>query len=176
MIAPHSFFPGSSCLRLLLEKNLHVFDAIECSGFLIRGIDFNRKSIAIAEKSGKPLVACGDVHYLWQLNRTVTWIYAEPNVQSILHAVKQGFVRVQVLPISWFKAFEWWTTTRWRYIFPVNPAPPKHAWNSYSLRVDSTPSQETLREMRVNPDRRRLNKSAGQIKSRYMEWMELFLI
>jgi predicted metal-dependent phosphoesterase TrpH len=129
VIAPHPFFPGSSCLKQLLEKNLHHFDAIECSGFLIRGIDFNRKSIAIARKSGKPLVACGDIHYLWQLNRTVTWIYAEPNVQSILHAIKEGLVRIRVTPISWFEAIKWWATTRWRYVFPVNSAPPKHAWN-----------------------------------------------
>jgi len=129
VIAPHSFFPGSSCLRRLLENNLDSFDAIECSGFLIRGIDFNRKSIAIARKSGKPLVACGDIHYLWQLNRTVTWIYAEPNVSSILHAIKQGMVRIRVTPISWFEAIKWWATTRWRHAFPVNPAPPKHALN-----------------------------------------------
>ena len=129
VIAPHSFFPGPACLKLLLGKNLHIFDAIEYNGFQIRGMNFNRKSVVLAQKTRKPLVACADVHYLWQLDRTFTWIYAEPNMQSILQAVKQGFVRIQVSPISWFQAAEWWTTNFWRHAFPVNPAPPKHAWN-----------------------------------------------
>ncbi len=130
VIAPHSFFPGRSCLRGLLEKNLHIFDAIEYSGFLVRGVDFNRKSRKIAEKAEKPLVACSDVHYLWQLGRTVTWIYAEPNVQSILNSIKQGLVKIQVSPLSWLEAAGWWTTTRWRCTFPVNPVPSRHVWSS----------------------------------------------
>jgi len=130
VIAPHSFFPGSSCLGKLLEKNLHIFDAIEYSGFLARGVDFNRKGVKLAEKAGKPLVACADVHYLWQLGRTVTWVYAESNVQSILDAIKQGLVRIQVSPLSWFEVAEWWTTTRWRKTFPVNRVPSRRGWNS----------------------------------------------
>lgn len=130
VIAPHSFFPGSSCLGRLLEKNLHIFDAIECSGFLVRGVDFNRKSRKLAEKAEKPLVACSDVHYLWQLGRTVTWVYAEPNVQSILNSIKQGLIRIQVSPLSWLEAAGWWATTRWRCTFPVNPVPSRHVWSS----------------------------------------------
>jgi predicted metal-dependent phosphoesterase TrpH len=80
VIAPHAFFPGFVCLRELLEKNLDVFDAIECSGFQIRGLDFNRRSLSLAKQAGKPLMGCGDVHYLWQLDRTFTWIYAEPGI------------------------------------------------------------------------------------------------
>ena len=129
VMAPHPFFPGSACLGELLERNLHIFDAIEYSGFLIRGVDFNRKSIKLADKTGKPLVACADVHYLWQLGRTVAWIYADPNVRSILNSIKQGLVRIQVSPLSWFEVARWWATTRWRYAFPVNPDPSKHGWN-----------------------------------------------
>lgn len=129
VIAPHSFFPGRSCLRGLLERNLHIFDAIECSGFLVRGVNFNRKSISLARKAGKPLVASSDVHYLWQLGRTVTWVYAEPSLSSILDSIKHGSIRTQVTPISWLEAAEWWATTRWRCVFPVNPAPYRHGWN-----------------------------------------------
>lgn len=135
VIAPHSFFPGSSCLGGLLEENLHIFDAIEYSGFLVRGVDFNRKSRRLAEKAAKPLVACSDVHYLWQLGRTVTWIYAEPNVHSILCSIKQGLIRIQVSPLSWFEAAGWWATTRWRCVFPTNPIPSRQVWNSlYTAR------------------------------------------
>ncbi len=130
VIAPHSYFPGQSCLGRLLEKNLHVFDAIEYSGFLVRGINFNRKSRRLAEKAAKPLVACSDVHYLWQLGRTVTWIYAEPNIQSILDSVKQGLVKIQVSPLSWFEAAGWWATTHWRRAFPASPAPSRHVWSN----------------------------------------------
>jgi predicted metal-dependent phosphoesterase TrpH len=127
VIAPHAFFPGSVCLRGRLEQNLRIFDAIEYSGFQVRGLDFNRRSVELAAEAGKPLVGCGDIHYLWQLDRTFTWIYAKPDVQSVLSAVKQGLVRIQTSPLSWLEAADWWATTLWRYVFPVNPAPSKHA-------------------------------------------------
>ncbi len=123
VIAPHAFFPGPTCLKGLLEKNLDLFDAIECSGFRVRGMDFNRRSELLAAQSQKPLVGNGDIHHLWQLDRTFTWIYSEPGVQPILRAVKQGFVRVQKSPLTWLEAAEWWATSFWRGAFPVNPAP-----------------------------------------------------
>jgi predicted metal-dependent phosphoesterase TrpH len=126
VIAPHPFYPGNVCLRDLLEKNLDLFDAIESSGFHIRrGIDFNRRSEVLAQRTKKPIVGNGDIHYLWQLGLTYTWIYAEPDVRSILHAVKQGFVRVQKSPLTWFQAAAWWAASFWRYAFPINPAPYK---------------------------------------------------
>jgi predicted metal-dependent phosphoesterase TrpH len=123
VIAPHPFFPGTTCLRGLLEKNLDLFDAIECSGFQIPGLDFNRRSELLAAKSKKPLVGNGDIHHLWQLGRTFTWIYSEPGVQPIIKAVKQGFMWVQKSPLTWFEAAKWWATSYWRYVFPANRAP-----------------------------------------------------
>ena len=123
VIAPHAFFPGRTCLRSLLERNLDVFDAIECSGFYVPGLNFNRRSLDLAARACKPLVGTGDVHHLWQLGRTYTWIYAEPDTVSIINAVKQGFVRLETSAISWFQAAGWWATTLWRLVFPVNPKP-----------------------------------------------------
>jgi predicted metal-dependent phosphoesterase TrpH len=123
VIAPHPFFPGRTCLRSPLERNLDVFDAIEYSGFYVPGVNFNRRSIDLAARACKPLVGSGDVHYLWQLGRTYTWIYTEPDTFSIVNAVKQGFVRLETSPISWSQAAGWWATTRWRVMFPVNPEP-----------------------------------------------------
>jgi hypothetical protein len=126
VIAPHPFYPGRICLHGLLEKNLDLFDAIESSGFHIRGgIDFNRRSEALAAKANKPLVGNGDIHYLWQLDRTYTWIYSEPGVLPVLNAVKQGLVRVQKSPLTWLEAAEWWVGSYWRQAFPVNSAPGK---------------------------------------------------
>ena len=123
VIAPHAFFPGRTCLGSLLERNLDLFDAIECSGFHVRGLNFNRRGIDLAARACKPLVGNGDVHHLWQLGRTYTWIYTEPDTLSIINAVKQGFVRMETSPISWSQAAEWWATSFWRYVFPANPEP-----------------------------------------------------
>ncbi len=120
VIAPHPFFPGSICLRGLLERNLDLFDAIECSGFQIRGLDFNRRAEALAARTGKPLVGNGDVHYLWQLGRTFTWIYSEPGVRSIAQAVKQGLVRMEKSPITVYEAAKWWAASLWKCAFPIN--------------------------------------------------------
>jgi predicted metal-dependent phosphoesterase TrpH len=121
VVAPHAFFPERTCLRGLLEENLDVFDAIEHSGFQVRGLDFNRRSDRLAAEAGKPLVGNSDIHFLWQLNRTFTWIYSEPDVQSVLKAVKQGLVRIQISPLSWFEAARWWTVAICRGILPISP-------------------------------------------------------
>jgi predicted metal-dependent phosphoesterase TrpH len=123
VIAPHPFFPGPACLRESLEINPDVFDAIEYAGFHIRGINFNRRSVDFCKKTGKPLVGCGDIHYLWQMDRTFTWIYSEPDILSVINAIKQGLVRIQTSPLSWLEAAGWWAATLWRYANPVNEDP-----------------------------------------------------
>jgi predicted metal-dependent phosphoesterase TrpH len=123
VVAPHPYFPGEICLRELLEPNIGMFDAVELSSFWARGLDFNRGARRVAQLYGKPLVGNGDVHQLWQLGRTFTWVYAEPEVGSVLAAVKQGLVRVETRPISYLQVGRWWATTLWRNVFPVNPAP-----------------------------------------------------
>jgi len=125
VIAPHPFFPGPHCLRELVRKNLDIFDAIEYSGFYIRGVDFNRRGEALAAREHKPLVGNADVHHLWQMDRTFTWVYAEPGVLPVIRAVKEGLVKVQKSPLTWFEAAKWWTTSFWRRPFPANPEPKK---------------------------------------------------
>jgi predicted metal-dependent phosphoesterase TrpH len=123
VIVPHAFFPGRTCLRDLIERNLDLFDAIEYSGFHVRGVNFNKRGIELATRACKPLVGSGDIHQLWQLGRTYTWIYAVPDTLSIVHAVKQGFVRLETTPISWAEAAGYWATALWRGMFSVNPPP-----------------------------------------------------
>jgi predicted metal-dependent phosphoesterase TrpH len=123
IVAPHPFYPGQSGLRGLLEKNLDLFDAIEYSGFLVRGLDFNRRSVKLSKRNYKPLVGFGDIHYLWQLGRTFTWIYAEPNVLSIIDAIRHGLVRIEASPLSWCEAAGWWAATAWRKVFRANSPP-----------------------------------------------------
>jgi len=110
-------------LLLYLEKNPDLFDAVEYSGFLAPGLNFNRRGLKFAERTGKPLLGFGDIHYLWQLGRTYTWIYAEPEIQSILSAIRQGLVRIETSPLSWPEAAWWWMTSLWRAVFPANSPP-----------------------------------------------------
>ena len=127
VIAPHPFFPGSSCFRNQLEENIGLFDAIESSGFYLRGLDFNRKAQVLAQRYGKPIIGSGDVHYLWQMGKTFTWIYSEPGVPAVIQAVKQGLVRVQRTPLSCMEVTSWWAVGLWRAVFGSRSAPAPRA-------------------------------------------------
>lgn len=119
VIAPHPFYPARTCLGGLLSGNLDVFDAIEHSGFYTRRLDFNRQATQLAFQSRKPLVGNGDVHLLWQLGRTFSWIYAEPEAGSIIRAVKAGQVRVESKPLSPSEVTHWWATVLWHSLIPT---------------------------------------------------------
>jgi predicted metal-dependent phosphoesterase TrpH len=121
VIAPHAYFPGRTCLRKQLLEHIDVFDAIERSGFFADGLDFNRRSLRIAEKHGKPIVGNGDIHMLWQLGKTFTWIYSEPGVTQVLDAVRHGRVRVEATALSYADVTRWWLTAFWRALFGAYP-------------------------------------------------------
>jgi predicted metal-dependent phosphoesterase TrpH len=123
VIAPHPFFPGKICLGGLLEEHIGLFDAIENSGFFAPGLDFSRRARAVARKHGKPMVGNGDVHYLWQLGRTYSLIHAEPDVRSVIRAVKRGDVRVETSALSYLDVARWWATGFWRSVSPAHHAP-----------------------------------------------------
>ncbi|MCS6915058.1 MAG: PHP-associated domain-containing protein [Myxococcales bacterium] len=123
VVAPHPYFPSEICLGDLLARHIDVFDAIEVSGFYGRGVDFNRRARAVARAHRKPLIGNGDVHLMWQLGRTFTWIYAEPTVESILQAIKQGQVRIETRPYPYWDLFRFVATTTWREAFPLRSAP-----------------------------------------------------
>ncbi len=123
VVAPHPYFPATTCLRNRLEPNIDIYDAVERSGFYLPWADFNKPASNRATRRGKPMVGNGDVHFLWQLGKTFTWIFAEPNVASILDAVRSGRVRVETQPLAPGEVVRWWSCALWRYMFPVNPAP-----------------------------------------------------
>jgi len=123
VVAPHPFFPGRCSLRHHLERNMGLFDAIEYSGFVIAGLNFNRRGIKLAQRSRKTLLGLGDIHHLWQLGRTFTYIWAEAEVSSIFDAIRQRQVRIATSPLSWIEAAGWWVDRYWRAAFPVNSPP-----------------------------------------------------
>lgn len=123
VIAPHPYFPATTCLRNRLERNIDIYDAVECSGFYLPWADFNRPARRLALKCGKPMVGNGDVHFLWQLGKTFTWVYSEPEVSSILSAVKCGRLRVETRPLAPGDVVRWWSSELWHAIFPATSAP-----------------------------------------------------
>lgn len=122
VIAPHPYFPSTKCLWRRLDRNLEVFDAIEISGFYAPGLDFNRRARRIAAAYRKPLVGNCDVHQLWQLGSTCTWILAEPAKESIIQAIKQGRTRVESAALSYAQVARWWVTSLTRAVFPYPKA------------------------------------------------------
>lgn len=123
VIAPHPFFPGDVCLRERLPSHIDLFDAIEISGFYAPGLDFNRRARRLAAQHDKPLVGNGDVHLLWQLGRTFTWIHAEKDVASVLAAIRKGHVRVETRPYSYADVARFWATALYHDALPVHPTP-----------------------------------------------------
>jgi predicted metal-dependent phosphoesterase TrpH len=108
VVAPHAFYPGRSCLGRRLERNLDLFDAIETCGYFATGLDFNRRALRLAREHGKPIVGNGDVHYLWQLGKTFSWVEAEPTAEAVMRAIRRGAVRAERRPLSHWSLLRWW--------------------------------------------------------------------
>jgi hypothetical protein len=100
IIAPHPYYPGSRCLRSKLEPCLDSFDAVEFSFFYNHFINPNKRAVATARKSGKPLVGSSDCHNIWQVGHTYSLVEAEKGIPSIIAAVKNGRVEVATTPLS----------------------------------------------------------------------------
>jgi predicted metal-dependent phosphoesterase TrpH len=104
VIAPHPFFPNSTCLRGLMDRYAHVFDAVEQNYFYTREIDFNDAARAWARRHGKPMVGNSDLHRLYQMGRTYSLVDADASVESICAAIREGRVDICSQPISLVRA------------------------------------------------------------------------
>jgi predicted metal-dependent phosphoesterase TrpH len=101
VVAPHPFFPGSSCLGGLLDRWADLFDAVECNAMYTSTLDFNARARRWAAQHGKPLVGNGDVHRLTQLGSTYSLVDAPADATAICEAVAAGRVEVVSRPLSW---------------------------------------------------------------------------
>ncbi len=99
IIAPHPYYPSPVALRGQFTKNLTLFDAVEWSHFFSTTINFNRPMERVAKRAGLPIVGTSDAHQRRQFNTTYTLVDAEPDVESIIDAVKQGRVQVKTGPL-----------------------------------------------------------------------------
>ena len=95
VIAPHPYFPDTTCLRWRLDRHADLFDAVEWSYFWTSGLNFNAKAASFAAKHGKPLVASSDLHDLRQLGRTYSLVFAEREPDAICAAIREGRLSIQ---------------------------------------------------------------------------------
>jgi predicted metal-dependent phosphoesterase TrpH len=100
VIAPHPFFPASSCLRGLMNGYADLFDAVEFNAMFTATVNFNTPALDWARRHGKPVVGNCDVHRLPQLGTTYSLVDADPHADAICEAVRRGRVRVEARPLS----------------------------------------------------------------------------
>lgn len=100
VVAPHPYFPWSTCLRKRLHEHGELFDAVEWNAMFTETVNFNRAARAWADEHGKPMVGNGDVHRLRQLGTTYSLVDAEPHPDAICEAVRSGRVSVHATPHS----------------------------------------------------------------------------
>ena len=94
VVAPHPFFPASTCLWTLMDRHADLFDAVERNAMWLRAVDFNRRAERWAARHGKPMVGNGDVHRLEQLGTTYSLVDAARDPDAICAAIAAGRVRV----------------------------------------------------------------------------------
>ena len=104
VVAPHPFFPASTCLLGDLDRYKDLFDAVEINAMYTATLNFNRRAERWAARNGKPLVGNCDVHRLRQLGTTYSLVDAEPSRDAICHAIREGRVHVESRPLSWIDA------------------------------------------------------------------------
>jgi predicted metal-dependent phosphoesterase TrpH len=99
-IAPHPFYPSQFCLQGKLLEHLELFDGIEYSHFYTKNMNFNRKAVDLARRSGRVLVGTSDSHFLWQMGATHSFIEAkEKSLPAVLEALARGQVEVNTDPL-----------------------------------------------------------------------------
>jgi predicted metal-dependent phosphoesterase TrpH len=104
VIAPHPFYPGSTCLRGLMNRHADLFDAVEYNAMFTSSLNFNDAAVRWAAARGKPMTGTGDIHRLRQLGTTFSYVDAEPDADAICAAIRAGDVEVKATPRSWASA------------------------------------------------------------------------
>jgi predicted metal-dependent phosphoesterase TrpH len=101
VIAPHPFFPTTSCLWGLLNRHRDLFDAVEYNAMFTSSVNFNGAAERWATRHRKPLVGNGDIHRLHQLGTTYSLVDAIPDADAICAAIADGRVEIERTSLSW---------------------------------------------------------------------------
>ena len=110
VIAPHAYYPLSSCLGKLTEKHIDLFDAIEFTHFYTNYCNFNEKAVQLAHANRKPVVGSSDTHKLTQFGTIHSIIQSKKTNPAVISAIKQGKVYVSSRPLT---AIEFFRTGMW---------------------------------------------------------------
>ncbi len=107
IFAPHPYHPIPIKVVSLgkeLDKNVHLFDAIEWSCFHTKMGRFNEKAKIKAKEFGLPMIATADNHVLAYLDYTYSVVTA-PNktAKDIIDAVKNGNLEIKTRPMSFLR-------------------------------------------------------------------------
>jgi predicted metal-dependent phosphoesterase TrpH len=100
VVAPHPFYPHTTCLRGLADRHADLFDAVEQNAFYTAACDFNQPARRWARAHGKPVVGNSDAHRLSIFGATASLVDAEPDADAICAAIRSGRVEVQTRPLS----------------------------------------------------------------------------
>ncbi|HET9532191.1 MAG TPA: PHP-associated domain-containing protein [Blastocatellia bacterium] len=101
VIAPHPYYPDSSCLWSDLDRHADIFDAIEYCHFHSHGFNFfNRLAVKKAKALGLPVVGTSDIHTIGQIGQTYSILEAEKSITGVIDAVKKKRVEVVSNPLS----------------------------------------------------------------------------
>jgi predicted metal-dependent phosphoesterase TrpH len=101
VVAPHPFYPGSTCLGRDMDRHADLFDAVEWTWFYTAATSqFNDRAAEWARAHGRPVVANADVHRLHQLGTTYSLVDAGRDVGSICEAIRAGRVSTVTQPIG----------------------------------------------------------------------------
>ncbi|MCI0625189.1 MAG: PHP domain-containing protein [Acidobacteria bacterium] len=100
-IAPHPFYPSSSCLGRRLFLHQDCFDAIEYCHFYTRQVNFNQKAVEAARRLNKPLVGTSDIHFLSQVGKTTSTVsVGARSFAAVSAAIKAGQMELHTKPLS----------------------------------------------------------------------------
>lgn len=100
LIAPHPFFPGSSCLNSKFFQHKELFDAVEVNGVYLKWFNYNKNIKRFLKDGEFPIVGGSDTHFLNQLGWTYTLIEAEKNIDSVFDAIRNKRIKVVTEPLS----------------------------------------------------------------------------
>lgn len=125
IVAPHPFYPTSTCLRSVLTRHADLFDAVEQNAFYTASLDFNRPALQWARTYGKPVVANSDAHRLSILGASFSLVDAEPDADAICAAVRAGRVQLESRPLSTLEAAIYFASLMAGNLGALAPASPR---------------------------------------------------
>ena len=97
-IAPHPYYPAPHSLLSHFTRNIDLFDAVEYCSLYFRAINPNRWAASAAKAHGLPMVGTSDTHCLPYNDFTCSWIAAEPTIEGVLEAIREGRIEIQTQP------------------------------------------------------------------------------